>query len=90
MPSCGSKPVLVSANCVSTIAAAQGSSRAITSSGTSSEPASFATLRYWSAPMTLSSVFTLGQRAARGDELDRFERIHVVEVDFHDDAREAW
>ncbi len=40
MPSCGSKPLFMSANCVSTMAAAQGSSLASASSGTSMESAS--------------------------------------------------
>ena len=86
MPSCGSNPVLISANCVSTMAAAQGSSLAIT------DLRHFERVRrasrpraYCSAPMTSSSVCWSRQRAVRGDELHRVERIHVVEIHFHDD-----
>ena len=88
MPSCGSKPVLVSANCVSTSAAAQGSSFAITISGTSSDAASFVHARVRARRRRRPRA--TGSRAAcrcAVMNLHRFERIHVVEIDFeHDDV----
>ena len=60
MPRFASKPVLLSANCVSTSAAAQGSSFAITISGTSSDAASSLTRAYCSAPTTSSSDWSAG------------------------------
>ena len=86
MPSCGSKPVFISANCVSTMAAAQGSSRAMAISGRSTELASLATVAYLSSPMTSASVCDAGSVPFGGDELHGFERIQIVEIHFHDDG----
>ena len=71
---------------MSTMAAAHGSSLAIAISGRSIEFASFVTVAYLSGPMTSSRVCWSGSVPRDGEELDRFDRIQIVEIHFHDDG----